>query len=86
MRKAKSSILRTDGSTNGASRWTPQARSQSLPIFYTEPHFSFCLPSPRRQIILLATRRGARVVEWDGLENRCARKRTEGSNPSLSAN
>ena len=30
-------------------------------------------------------RRGARVVEWDGLENRCARKGTEGSNPSLSA-
>ena len=29
--------------------------------------------------------RGARVVELDGLENRCARKGTEGSNPSLSA-
>ena len=25
------------------------------------------------------------MVEWDGLENRCARKGTEGSNPSLSA-
>jgi hypothetical protein len=25
------------------------------------------------------------VVEWDGLENRYARKRIEGSNPSLSA-
>ncbi len=25
------------------------------------------------------------MVEWGGLENRCARKRTEGSNPSLSA-
>ena len=25
------------------------------------------------------------MVEWDGLENRYARKRIEGSNPSLSA-
>ena len=25
------------------------------------------------------------MVEWDGLENRCAGHRTEGSNPSLSA-
>lgn len=30
-------------------------------------------------------RRGARAVEWGGLENRCASNRTEGSNPSLSA-
>lgn len=30
--------------------------------------------------------RDARVVEWDGLENRCAGNCTEGSNPSLSAN
>ena len=30
-------------------------------------------------------RRDAGVVERGGLENRCARKRTEGSNPSLSA-
>lgn len=29
--------------------------------------------------------RGAGAVERGGLENRCARKRTEGSNPSLSA-
>ena len=29
--------------------------------------------------------RGARVVERDGLENRCTFTRTEGSNPSLSA-
>jgi hypothetical protein len=29
--------------------------------------------------------RGARVVEWDGLENRCTRKGTVGSNPTLSA-
>jgi hypothetical protein len=35
------------------------------------------LPRPRR--------RGAGVVERDGLENRCARKGTEGSNPSPSA-
>ena len=30
-------------------------------------------------------RRGAGVVERGGLENRCARKRTQGSNPCLSA-
>jgi hypothetical protein len=30
-------------------------------------------------------RRGAGVVERDGLENRCTGNRTEGSNPSLSA-
>ena len=30
-------------------------------------------------------RRGAGAVERGGLENRCARERTEGSNPSLSA-
>ena len=29
--------------------------------------------------------RGAGAVERGGLENRCTRKRTEGSNPSLSA-
>ena len=29
--------------------------------------------------------RGARAVEWAGLENRCTGNRTEGSNPSLSA-
>ena len=28
---------------------------------------------------------GARVVEWDGLENRCGLRSTEGSNPSLPA-
>ena len=31
------------------------------------------------------TRRGAGAVELDGLENRCARKSTVGSNPTLSA-
>ena len=30
-------------------------------------------------------RRGARVVEWDGLENRCGGNSTQGSNPCLSA-
>src|SRR6185437_14723660 len=35
---------------------------------------------------VLAARRGARVVDRDGLENRCARKGTVGSNPTLSAN
>jgi hypothetical protein len=37
------------------------------------------------QAIEIKARRGARVVEWGGLENRCVRKHTEGSNPSLSA-
>ena len=31
-------------------------------------------------------RRGARVVDWDGLENRCASDGTVGSNPTLSSN
>src|SRR5262245_52954951 len=31
------------------------------------------------------SRRGAGVVDRDGLENRCTDNRTEGSNPSLSA-
>ena len=35
--------------------------------------------------ILFRMWRDARVVEWAGLENRYARKRIEGSNPSLSA-
>ena len=30
-------------------------------------------------------RRDARVVEWDGLENRCTLTGTQGSNPCLSA-
>jgi hypothetical protein len=29
--------------------------------------------------------RGARAVEWDGLENRCGLRATVGSNPTLSA-
>lgn len=32
-----------------------------------------------------ALRRGARVVDWDGLENRCASDGTVGSNPTLSS-
>ena len=39
----------------------------------------------RLPLIDFRVRRGARAVEWDGLENRCGRKPTEGSNPSLSA-
>jgi hypothetical protein len=38
--------------------------------------------------LLIATpeiRRGARVVDWDGLENRSRCKPTVGSNPTLSA-
>ena len=32
------------------------------------------------------TRRGVRVADGDGLENRCSRKGTVGSNPTPSAN
>ena len=40
-------------------------------------------PSP--PFICKQRRRGARVADRDGLENRCARKGTVGSNPTLSA-
>ncbi len=36
-------------------------------------------------LIYIHARRGARVVESGGLENRCASNRTVGSNPTLSA-
>ena len=39
----------------------------------------------RRAKTAAPMRRGARVVDRDGLENRCACKRTVGSNPTLSA-
>ncbi len=42
-------------------------------------------PSPVTMTRWHAPRRGAGVVERGGLENRCGRKSTEGSNPSLSA-
>src|SRR6185503_4803356 len=38
-----------------------------------------------RATVLRPLRRGARVAESGGLENRCAGNRTEGSNPSPSA-
>ncbi len=47
------------------------------------------LREPCREILTRffeESRRGARVVDWDGLENRCAGNRTVGSNPTLSAN
>ena len=39
----------------------------------------------REPLTYLSLWRGGRVVECGGLENRCTCKRTEGSNPSLSA-
>lgn len=36
-------------------------------------------------VLMKNLRRGARAVEWDGLENRCGGNSTEGSNPSPSA-
>jgi hypothetical protein len=43
------------------------------------------LPLNNYFCISLKIRRDARAVEWGGLENRCPRKRTQGSNPCLSA-
>ena len=43
-----------------------------------------CCRGPQRKLHE-PPRRGARVVEWDGLENRCTGNRTVGSNPTLSA-
>ena len=39
----------------------------------------------RRSLGSQTLRRGARVVDWGGLENRCAFAGTVGSNPTLSA-
>ena len=40
----------------------------------------------KRRNFALGLRKDAGVVDRDGLENRCTGNRTEGSNPSLSAN
>jgi hypothetical protein len=48
--------------------------------------FAFVLPPKGPRSSYFPMRRGAGVVERDGLENRCTRKRTVGSNPTLSAN
>ena len=42
-------------------------------------------PTGRQVCPARRLRRGARVVDWDGLENRCALAGTVGSNPTLSA-
>lgn len=42
--------------------------------------------SEKRRNFALGLRKDAGVVDRDGLENRCTGNRTEGSNPSLSAN
>ena len=42
-------------------------------------------PTGRQACPARRLRRGARVVDWDGLENRCALAGTVGSNPTLSA-
>ena len=44
---------------------------------------AFAIPRPDFRATI--SRRGAGVVDRGGLENRCARKRTVGSNPTLSA-
>jgi hypothetical protein len=50
-----------------------------------------CYPLRRHSVapvvpdVHLRVRRGARAVEWDGLENRCRCKPTVGSNPTPSA-
>ncbi len=43
-------------------------------------------PKTREITAPIKMRRGARVVEWGGLENRCAFAGTVGSNPTPSAN
>ena len=43
------------------------------------------LPGDQIPCIILALRRSGRVVEGGGLENRCTRKGTVGSNPTSSA-
>ena len=49
-------------------------------------HLSPCLIVGADSIIRrIEIRRGARAADRAGLENRCGRKFTEGSNPSLSA-
>ena len=48
-----------------------------------KPLYGDTLVSPG--VCRIFIRRGAGVVERDGLENRCTLMRTEGSNPSLSA-
>src|SRR5690606_24276757 len=56
--------------------WNPCAKAATLVK---------CDASPRQRRIARDKRRGGRVVECTGLENRNTRKRIEGSNPSLSA-
>ena len=46
--------------------------------------FRFVLAPRDADCLKSLARRGARVVEWDGLENRCTGNRTVGSNPTLS--
>ena len=48
--------------------------------------FAFVPPREIHKTLKLLARRGAGVVERDGLENRCTGNRTVGSNPTLSAN
>gem|GEM_PF-5310910 len=43
------------------------------------------LPQIRVLCFRFLLRRGARAVEWDGLENRCGGNSTQGSNPCPSA-
>jgi hypothetical protein len=48
-------------------------------------YFAFCCHGANTKRLILLSRRGAGVVERDGLENRCTGNRTVGSNPTLSA-
>ena len=47
--------------------------------------FAFVPPPSIPKTLKFLARRGAGVVERDGLENRCTGNRTVGSNPTLSA-
>ena len=74
------------GRPHGAPGLVPLARERGTVEFYARtcdaagPYVCSARPGSGH-----LPRRGAGVVDRDGLENRCAGNRTEGSNPSLSA-
>jgi hypothetical protein len=71
-------VLKTvEGHTSGGSNPSLSADLLNNPV-----KAGYFYPANRVSLV----RRDARVVEWDGLENRCMGNCTEGSNPSLSAN
>lgn len=76
---------------------TVERKPERIDSIGSEDRVTLSLPNPepftkkpslqavRQPLQCLDTRRGDRVADCAGLENRCGRKSTEGSNPSLSA-